>query len=298
MMRNAKTLGFLIALNLLVVYLIWGSTYLAIKLCVKELDPLIMCGIRFLLAGIILVIFLFIKKEKFPAKKQVAYAFLPSAFMMLGGTGAVAIAEQWVSSGLAAVAIAMTPLWACLITGLLKKKWPNYWEWIGISVGIIGIGLLNSDGQLRATFGGAFFLLLAPLCWAIGSIMLKNIEASISGMMSNALTMLWGGLLCLLVGLISGERFSVNFSIETFFSLWYLIVFGSLIGFSSYMYLFRNTRPALATSYSYVNPVIAVLLGLFLGNETMSLVGWFALSMAVIGVFFVIKGQNEFGGDY
>ncbi|MDD5457399.1 MAG: drug/metabolite exporter YedA [Candidatus Margulisbacteria bacterium] len=283
----------MIIICLLAVYIIWGSTYLAIRLSVATIPPLLMCGIRFLLAGGILYAFLRLKRISQPSRQHWQSALAVGTLMMAGGTGFVALAEQYVSSGLAAIAITMTPVWACVISGLIHKKWPNRLEWLGLIIGFCGIVVLNLEHELRLNLWGAFFLLLAPICWAAGSVLSTILPKPQSGLMASALQMLTGGVVCVLIGVVLGERISALPSMISALALIYLILAGSLLGFTAYMYLFRHTRPALATSYSYINPVIAVMLGVWLAGEKIGHFAFLGLTIAILGVLFVMLGHGE-----
>src|SRR6266699_4773454 len=183
-----------------------------------------------------------------------------------GGMGGVATAEQWVPSSVAAVCIATAPLWISLFAGLWGR-WPVRSEWLGLSLGFIGVVLLNLGSGLWASPLGAIILLFSPVCWAFGSAWSHHLQLP-SGLMASATQMLIGGVFVTIMGLMLGQRITVLPSMQSLLALLYLITFGSLIAFSVYVFLLHSLRPALATSYAYVNPVVAVILGvIFAGGN-------------------------------
>jgi drug/metabolite transporter (DMT)-like permease len=279
-----------VILALAAVYSSWGSTYLAIKFALEELPPLFMMGIRFSFFGIGFYLFLWAKGSPHPTSRQWLWSAVIGVFLMLGGSAGVAWAEQWVSSGMAALVIATTPLWTVLFAGIWKR-WPNAWEWAGLIIGLVGIVVLNFDGDLRASPLGAAALVLAAMSWAFGSALSQNIPIP-KGMMAGAAQMIAGGFIVLIVSFLIGERITVMPTWRSISAVIYLGVFGSLIGFTSYVYLLGRVRPALATSYAYVNPIIAVLLGIWILGERITMIGVSAMAIIVVGVILVAFGQR------
>ena len=208
------------------------------------------------------------------------------ALLLGGGNGGVTFSEQWVSSGLAAVWVATMPLWAALFAGLLGR-WPTRWEWLGLALGLVGVALLNLESNLRANPVGAIALTVAAICWALGSVLSQRLSLP-KGMMASAAQMLIGSATLFALSLISGERLTGLPTIRSASAILYLVVFGSLIGFSSYAYLLRRVRPALATSYAYVNPIVAVWLGVALAGESISGIGLLAMIVILSGVGLVV----------
>lgn len=290
-MPKKNALNWKIIAALAAVYIIWSSTYLAIRIAVHEIAPLLMNGSRFVIAGLIMMIVSIFTGQKLPGIKKWLNASLVGTLMFLGGTGFVAMAVVTVSSSLAAIAITTVSLWACLITGFFGK-WPNKFEWAGLSIGLIGIVLLNLEKDMQASSFGAIMLVLAPVTWALGSVLSRKLAVP-KGFMGYGIEMLAGGIANIAAGLLLGERLGAAPSNAAWLSVLYLIIFGSIIGFTAYMYLFENTRPALATSYSYVNPIGAVLIGVLLAGETINREGIGALIAVVIGVIFVARGEME-----
>ncbi|MBI2976950.1 MAG: drug/metabolite exporter YedA [Chloroflexi bacterium] len=278
-----------VGLALLSVYLIWGSTYLGIRFALESFPPLLMAGFRFLIAGTLMFTFLRLRGTPMPTRRQWLGAAVIGAFLLGGGNGGVTFAEQWVSSGLAAVVIASMPLWAALFGGLWKR-WPNRLEWVGLMVGFAGVAVLNLEHDFRANPLGAIVLFGAAISWAFGSVLSGRLQLP-KGPMSSAAQMLVGGVLMLALGALSGERITALPSARSAAAFGYLITFGSLIAFSSYAYLLRTVRPTLATSYAYVNPLVAVGLGVLLGGEKITAAGLIATLVILGGVGLVAMGR-------
>ncbi len=273
----------LVWLSLLAVYLVWGSTYYGIKVAIGSLPPLGMLGVRFFVAGALLYGALRLRGVAPPTKVQWRASAFVGVLLLFGGTGLVTLAERSVSSSVAAMVIAVSPLFASLFARLWGERTGGR-EWLGIGVGLLGIALLNL-GDLRATPLGALLLILAPLSWSFGSIWSKHLALP-TGLMGSAAEMLAGGAFLLLLSAVLREPWHVP-SAASAWALAYLIVFGSLLAYSAYVYLLANVRPALATSYAYVNPVVAVALGVGLGGEHLSPLGWLALGVILAGVALV-----------
>ena len=282
--------GGLTLLALIAVYVIWGSTYLAIRFGLEGFAPYQMSGIRFLIAGSILYALLRARGAARPTRKQWAAGAAIGALLLVGGMGSVAIAEQWVASGLAAVWIATMPLWAALFAGLFGR-WPRRLEWAGLALGVVGVLLLNLEGNLQANPLGVIALTAATICWAFGSVWSKRLPLA-PGLMSSATEMLAGGAILFLLSLLVGEKWPQP-TAASIGALAYLVLFGSIIAFSAYGYLLRQVRPTLATSYAYVNPIVAVGLGAGLAGETITWAGILALPVILSAVALVALGRDR-----
>ncbi len=280
-----------VIMALLTLYLAWSSTYLAIRISLESFPPFFIAGSRYMLVGAGLYVYLRWKGVPSPTGKQWRASSAVGAFLLLGGTGGVVFAEQWVSSGIAALVLATTPLWTVLFAGIWKQ-WPRRSEWIGVVLGLCGIVLLNIEGDLRTYPAGAALLVLSAASWSFGSVLSLRVQLP-SGMMASAAQMFAGGLLVLIVSIVSGEHMPAHPSMRTVGALIWLAVFGSLLGYTAYTYLLKNVRPALATSYSYVNPVLAVLLGAWFLGEQITMVTIIALLIILTGVVLVILGQRK-----
>ncbi len=279
-----------IVLALLALYLIWGSTYLGIRIAIESIPPLLMMGVRFIIAGGILYLFLRIRGVPTPNRSQWLGSTAVGILLIGGGMGGVATAEQWVPSSVAAVCIATAPLWISLFAGLWGR-WPVRSEWLGLGLGFVGVVLLNLGSGLWASPLGAVILLISPICWAFGSAWSHHLQLP-SGLMASATQMLIGGVFVTIMGLILGQRITSLPTMQSLLALFYLIVFGSLIAFSAYGFVLRRVRPALATSYAYVNPVVAVCLGVALAGESVTVLTVVAMIVILVGVGLISLGRK------
>ncbi|MFD1069735.1 drug/metabolite exporter YedA [Luteimonas composti] len=277
----ASTLA--IALALSAVYLVWGSTYLAIRFALEGgWPPLLMGGVRFIVAGAFLYTVLRLRGTSAPTRLQWRNTAFVGLLLLAVGNGLVCIAEQTVSSGLAAVAVASMPLWMALFAALRGER-PRRVEWLGLAVGFAGVAWLNAGSSLTATPLGLVALLVAAVSWAYGSVWSRGRDLP-SPFMGAAAQMLCGGVAMLVVGLALGERFDGWPDARGLLSVGYLASIGSLVGFSAYIWLLHHVRPALAGSYAYVNPVIAVLLGAWLAGERFGMHDIGAMAVVLSGV--------------
>lgn len=278
---------------LFALYIIWGSTYFVIRIGVESWPPFMMAGVRFLSAGILLMAFLLITGHKLPALRPLLNAALIGVLLLAVGNGFVTVAEhQNVPSGIAAVVVATVPLFTLCFShffGIQTRKL----EWMGIAIGLAGIILLNSGGNLSGNPWGALMILIGSLSWAFGSVYGSRIELP-TGMMAGAIEMLAAGIVLLVTSVLSGERMTTLPTVQGFMAVGYLAIFGSVIAINAYMYLIRNVSPAIATSYAYVNPVVAVLLGTGFGGEHLSSIEWLALGIIIMAVVLVTLGKYLF----
>jgi drug/metabolite transporter (DMT)-like permease len=275
-----------VPLALFAVYVLWGSTYLAMQVGLSGFPPLRMAATRFLLAGSLLYGFLRARGQPDPGRRGWGASAVCGCLMLTMGNGGVIYAEQWVQSGLAALMIASVPLWAALFAGLLGR-WPSKVEWLGLFLGAAGVLLLNLEGNLQASPAGALALIVASVCWALGSVLSGRLPLP-RGLMASATQMLCGGSVLLCLSFLRGERLVQVPAIRPLLALLYLVVFGSLVGYSAYLYLLTHVRPALATSYAFVNPVIAVILGALFANERITARGVLAMVVILSGVVLVL----------
>jgi drug/metabolite transporter (DMT)-like permease len=279
-----------VIIALATLYLAWSSTYLAIRFSLESFPPLFTAGSRYMLVGLFMFLYMRWRGAPPPTKAQWKGSAIVGAFLLLGGTGGVVYAEQWVGSGLAALVLATTPLWTVLFAGIWKQ-WPKRNEWAGVLLGLAGVVLLNSEGDLRTHPAGAVLLALAAASWAFGSVLSTRLVLP-PGAMASAAQMFSGGMLVLAVGFASGERVPLHPTPRALAAIIYLALFGSLLGYTAYTFLLKNVRPALATSYAYVNPVLAVLLGVWLAGEHITTTGIVAMLTILAGVVLVIRGAG------
>ena len=280
-----------VAAALTAVYLIWGSTYLAIRFALEGgFPPFLLGGARFLLAGSAMYAVLRWRGDVAPTAAQWRNTALMGVLLLLLGNGMVNVAEQTVSSGMAAVAVASAPLWMALFA-LFRGERPTRLEWVGLAIGFVGVIGLNAGSSLRATPLGTIALLVATVSWSFGSIWSRGRDLP-SPFMTAAAQMLCGGLAMLLLGVTLGERLPPQPSAKALGAFVYLVILGSIIGFSAYVWLLRNVRPALAGSYAYVNPAIAVLLGALMARERFSGVELAGMGVILAGVVVITLAKT------
>ncbi|MHC8399013.1 drug/metabolite exporter YedA [Pseudomonas sp. MDT1-17] len=271
-------------------YVIWGSTYLVIRIGVEYWPPLLLAGIRFVIAGTLMYAFLRWRGAPAPTWPQWKAAGIIGILLLACGNGGVSVAEHMgVASGVAALAVATVPLFT-LLCGYFWGARNTRLEWAGIMLGLIGIAMLNLGSNLQSSPLGAALLIFAAASWAFGSVWSKHLPLP-QGAMASAVEMLVGGVALLIGSALSGEHLERMPPIEGWAALAYLTFFGSIIAFNAYMYLLKNVRPAAATSYAYVNPAVAVLLGIVFVGETIGIEE--ALAMLVIISAVVLIGLPQ-----
>lgn len=271
-------------------YVIWGSTYFAIRIGIETWPPLMMAGVRFTIAGALLFGFMRWRGAPMPNWQQWRAAAIVGFLLLACGNGAVTLAEHaGVASGVAALAVATVPLFT-LLFGLFWGQRNTRLEWAGIVLGLIGIGLLNFGSNLQASPLGALLVIFAAASWAFGSVLSRYLPLP-PGPMASACEMLVAGALMLVGSYVSGERMTQSPGLSGWLVMAYLVVFGSIVAFSSYMYLLKNVRPAAATSYAYVNPAVAVMLGVAFAGEHIGIEE--AMAMAVIISAVVLIGLPQ-----
>jgi drug/metabolite transporter (DMT)-like permease len=267
-------------------YVIWGSTYLVIRIGVEYWPPLLLAGIRFVLAGTLMYAFLRWRGAPAPTWAQWKAAGMIGILLLACGNGGVSVAEHMgVASGVAALAVATVPLFT-LLFGYFWGARNTRLEWAGIALGLIGIAMLNLGSNLQSSPLGALLLVFAAASWAFGSVWSKHVPLP-AGAMASAVEMLVGGVALLIGSAVSGEQLQAMPPIEGWAALAYLTFFGSIIAFNAYMYLLKNVRPAAATSYAYVNPAVAVLLGIVFVGETIGIEEGLAMLVIISAVVLI-----------
>jgi drug/metabolite transporter (DMT)-like permease len=274
-----------IAVALASVYLVWGSTYLFIRLAVEGYPPLLMAGTRFTASGLLLLAWQWLRGVPMPTAVQWRNCAVIGALLLGIGNGLVCYAEQSVASAVAAIVIAAVPAWAGVFSWLYGQRLVRT-EWTGIAIGFVGVVLLNLGGEFDADPVGMAMLAIASVAWAFGSIWGRGRDLP-SPFTATAAQMLCAGVILLAVGALIGERYRPDPPLLATLSLLYLTFIGSLVGFGAYVYLLAHARPALATSYAYVNPPIAVLLGVFLAGESLQPLTVAAMAVILVGVAFI-----------
>lgn len=285
----------MIPLALLALYVVWGSTYLAIRYALESYPPFLLAGLRFLGAGIALYGFLRLRGTPSPTLRQWRNAAITGVLLLVGGNGLVCYGEQQVSSGIAAVVVASMPLFAAVFAGLYGQ-WASRRETVGLLIGFAGVIVLNFGSSLSGSRLAAVVLLVAAMSWAFGSAWSRRQDMP-GGAMNTAAQMLCASVALIVLALGMGERLPAHPTTHATLALVYLAVFGSLIGFSAYLYVLKHARPALATSYAYVNPPIAVLFGVLLAGEHVGpwdLVGMGVILLGVI-VITLVRPRDKSG---
>ena len=280
-----------IAAALAAVYLVWGSTYLAIAIGVQGYPPFAMGALRMLGAGALFYAVLRARGLPAPTRRQWRNLAAMGVFMVLLANGLVNLAQTEVSSGLAAIAVASMPLFVAVFS-TLRGRQLGALEWAGIVMGLGGVALLNLGSELRGSWLGMACLVVAPLSWAWGSVWSRDQDLP-SPFMSAAGQMLCGGVWMAFASLALGERFSGPPPLSSTLALIYLALFGSIVGFSAYVWLLHHVRPALATSYAYVNPAIAVLLGTVVLHERFDNDTWIAMAIILASVVLVTRAPKR-----
>lgn len=279
------------------IYTIWGSTYLAIRYAVETIPPLYTAGMRHLTAGTILLLWCFAKRLR-PTWQQIRASLIIGIFFFLIGHGTLHWAEQKVPSGLASLLIASEPIWVFLLSAAAARQlhW-NRTLLIGILLGLGGVGLLMGSSALTSAPGmflGSLAVVIGALSWSAGVVYSRRSHLSGHPLLLSALSLLAGSLQLLLVGTIAGEYRGFSFgsvSLRSWLSLGYLIVFGSVVAFTAYNWLLEHYSPTLVATHTYINPIVAVLLGWMVAGEAITLNVLLAAAMVIAAVMLVDRGM-------
>jgi drug/metabolite transporter (DMT)-like permease len=286
------------------IYLVWGSTYLAIRVVVETLPPFLAGAFRFLVAGVLLAGFLTWRGAPLPTRAQWAHAAVTGVLLLLGGNGLVMWAERTIPSGLTALLIALTPIWFALLDWLRPGGGrPLLKTVFGIAVGFGGVVLLvtarGTGIHLPAHWPGVLALIGAGICWASGSLYSKYKPNDASPWMNSAAQMICGGTGLFLAGAVFGEPFTTDWSrisARSIIALGYLITFGSLIGFSAYVYVLKVSTPSRVSTYAYINPTIAVFLGWALLHEAVTAQMLWGTLVILVGVIIITVSPSQVAG--
>lgn len=282
-----------VGLALVAVYIIWGTTYLGIRFALESFPPFILNGMRFLAAGLILLVIARLKGQAWPTWRQWRFAAGTGILMMVGGVGLVSMAENLgVGSGVTATAVAVIPVWTALIAGFLGE-WPTRREWIGLAVGLAGVVILIGEGDFRATIVGTALVLISPIFWSAGSVWSTKADLPGGATMATAAQLLSASVALLVIGPLRGERIIGTPTASSWLAMVYLTLLGSVVAYTAYVYLLRTVRPALATSYAYVNPVVAVFAGVTLGAEVLTGPVFVAMPLILGGVALVTTARRS-----
>ena len=281
---------------LLALYIVWGSTYLAIRFAVETIPPFMHASVRFLISGLILFAWRRAAGDPKPTAGNWKSTAIVGTFLLLGGNGLVALAEKHIPSGIAALVISTSPFWLVLFESLRSGgNKPNWQSILGLVIGFGGVFLLIGPSEITGSkqeFNtvSVILLLIAPFLWSLGSIYARGADMPKSTLMSTGMQMLAGSVSLFIVSVLTGELNDFNLADVSMRSLWgllYLITFGSLVGFVSYGWLLHNAPVSLTSTYAYVNPVVAVFLGWLLANEELNARIGLASAIIIGSVIFI-----------
>jgi drug/metabolite transporter (DMT)-like permease len=253
---------------LLAVYILWGTTYYAIKVAITGFATFFFVGTRFIVAGGLILLWQMLRGAPMPTWRQWRGAALIGCLLLLAGNGTVALGEHWVSSGAAVALISSVPLttaaWSCLF-----GERPARLEWLAMGVGTLGIAVMLLGHDLRASPLGVAVVLGGSLCWSLGTVLARRVDLP-AGATGFGAEMLCAGIAGFIVSALAHEPWHFSSALRPWVAWGYLVVFGSLIGFSAFRFLVERVSATLATSYAYVNPPVALFIGWWLGNEQFS----------------------------
>ncbi len=273
-------------------WLVWGSTYLAIKFALLSFEPFWQMGSRFVVAGVLLAVWMRWRGQPWPDVRAWRNALVLGGLMLAGGMGGTAVAEQTVGSGLVVAFIAVVPMMIALINLLTEGIRPGRAELAGIVVGLVGVLMLTQGAGFQASPAGLVAIATACITWSVGSVLSQRRLPLAPGAMGFASEMICGGLVLLLLAVATGEPFHWPPRADALLAWAYLVVFGSLIAFNAYMVLLAQAPAGLASSYTFVNPVIAMLLGVALAGEVVTRFEWLAVGVVLAGVVLLVRTRH------
>ena len=280
-----------VALALFCTYFIWGSTYLAVKFGIESFPPFLMGAIRFSIAGSVLYVAMRFLGAPNPTWQEWRGAAIVGLLLPAIGHGTVCYVQQTVSSSLAALSIATAPIWMAIFSSIwghhITRK-----EWLGIAVGLVGIMLLNMGGALHGDYVSALLLIFAAASWSFGSVWGKHLTQP-KGLMAAAAQMIVGGAVLIVWSKLTGEALPTQISQKSLVAMVFLIVLGSLVAYSAYQWLLKNVRPLVASSNTFVNPIVAFAVGIWIDNENVAKNEYVALAVILVGVLLVLTSENK-----
>ena len=278
-----------------IVYVVWGSTYLAIRILVEDAPAMLSGGLRFLLAGVIMLAIVGVRTGVSADRRQLAWSAFCGCALVTGGNGLVMVAEQSIASGLAALIVAMVPVWVVVMRRTTGERVARV-TLVGVAFGFCGVALLLLPGGGGHSEPLGFFLVLcASLCWATGSFVSSRVTLPANPFLSTAFQMIFGGLLSVLVGVVFGEVGEVGrdaFTTDAVLAWGYLVVFGSLVAFTAYVWLLQNAPISRVATYAYVNPVIAIALGALILSEDITLTILAGAAIIVGSVAMIVRQET------
>ncbi len=277
---------------LLLVYIVWGTTYFAIGIVLKSMSPLWLNGVRFTLAGLIMLAWALARGDRLPTAVQWRNAALVGGLMVFGAMTLVMLAQSHgIGSGLMATVVTTMPMWLALWTRLGGERVPTT-SWAGLTLGVVGAALLAMEGDFSANWLAALAAFGAPLCWSVGSYASRKLSLPGAAMASAAQWLLGGCMGLVLAAFAEPFDGMLHASTTSWLAVAYLLVFGTLIALNAYLWLLQNTTAALAGSYSFVNPAVALLVGAGIGHESLN--GWVFAALPLIGaaLLLILYGKN------
>lgn len=283
----------LVLLSFFAVYVIWGATYLAVTIAIETMPPFLMAALRFVAAGLLLLTFSLFTERTRPTKQQVKNALFAGVIILAVGTGGVAWALQYVDSGIAALLISASPLITVFMVWAVMHQAPRLSSYVGVALGVVGMGLLVGQDALigqESSIWGIIVILNSMIAWGYGSVFVKRADLPKSPGQNAALQMLVGGITLLLFSLLIEDVSSFNIFAVSRSSWWafaFLVVFGSILAFSAFMYLLERISPEKVSTSTYVNPIVALFLGWWFNDEIITQQSLVAASIMLIGVLFI-----------
>ncbi len=275
---------------MLALYLFWGGAYLGNKLAIASIHPFIMLAIRLGASGLLLFALLRFLGWTLPGKREVLGSWFIGQLLLVGGMGSVVFAQQWVSSSLAAVVVSTMPLWNAFFARFLGRK-TRPLEWLGMALGLAGVYFLAGEPDLKLD-PRALLVFAGPVSWAFGSAISPRVPQA-PGLMSSAVHLAGAGLSFAVIALLTGARWQAP-SATSLVALAYLILFAGVTAYSAYLHLLaRPLRPALVTSFAYVNPLVALALGVGFAGESISAGGLVGVALIVLGVGLAVSGRGK-----
>ena len=285
---------------LLTVYVLWGSTYLGIRVAVMTMPPLLMAGARFAIAGLILLAWrlpIALRDRRIPSVAEWRRTLVIGAALLLGGNGGVAFAEQTVPSGLTALVVSTVPLWMTAIDAIFFRRAPSKGVLVGLAAGFAGVALLaGPPGSGSVPVAGAIILVLASLSWAAGSLYSRAARLPEDSLLTTGMEMACGGSCLLVAGALSGELARVDIatiSQASWIGFWWLVFFGGIVGFAAYLWVIRKAPTSLVSTYAYVNPVVAVALGWAFLGEPITLRTLLAGGVIIASVALIVSAGSR-----
>lgn len=281
----------------IIICIVWGTTYLAIRIGVAELPPMLFAGLRWTIAGILMTILLNLRQYRLPAIKDLKHLAVVGILLLGVANGLVVVAEQWLPSGLTALILSTLPFWVVGVEYFLPNRPKiNLIIVSGLILGSAGVVLifardLNISLDINIFLGG-LCLLGAVIAWAVGSIYWKYKKTEVRPMMGAAIQMLIAGIMQMALGLILGEQNNFQLTQNGVYALGYLIVFGSILGYASYIYSVTKLPLSLVSTYAYINPIIAILLGWYILDEPLTITVFVASGLILVGVALVKRGNT------